>query len=144
MSWLRSLGVRYVVLTDAPPDYSARAEAKLLQSGRSGLTRVLKTRHLSVYAVPSPRPLITGPGRASVVALTETQVTVQAAEAGTYRLAIRYSPYWMASTGCLDPGRDSMIRLRIPAPGLVELSIHVSARRALDAFAGQRPQTCAN
>ena len=142
LSWLRSLGVRYVVLTDAPPDYSARAEAKLLQSGRSGLTRVLKTRHLSVYAVPSPRPLITGPGRASVVGLTETQVTVRAAEAGTYRLAIRYSPYWMASTGCLDPGKDSMIRLRIPAPGLVELSIHVNARRALDAFAGQRPQTC--
>jgi hypothetical protein len=48
----------------------------------------------------------------------------------------------MASTGCLDPGKDSMIRLRIPAPGLVELSIHVNARRALDAFAGQRPQTC--
>ena len=77
-----------------------------------------------------------------MVGLTESQVTVRAAEAGTYRLAIRYSPYWMASTGCLDPGKDSMIRLRIPAPGTVKLSIHVTARRALDAFAGQQPQTC--
>jgi len=144
LSWLHSLGVRYVVLTDAPPDYSARDEAKLLRGGKSGLTRVLKTRHVSIYAVPSPRPLITGPAPASVVGLTESQVTVRAAEAGTYRLAIRYSPYWMASTGCLDPGKDSMIRLRIPAPGTVKLSIHVSARRALDAFAGQRPQTCTN
>jgi hypothetical protein len=142
LSWLRSLGVRYVVLTDAPPDYSARDEGKLLQSGRSGLTRVMKARHVSIYAVPSPRPLITGPGPAGVVGLTETQVTVRAAEAGTYRVAIRYSPYWMASAGCLDPGKDSMIRLRIPAPGTVTLSIHVNARRALDAFAGQRPQTC--
>ena len=92
--------------------------------------------------MPSPRPLITGPAPASVVGLTESQVTVRASEAGTYRLAIRYSPYWMASRGCLDPGKDSMIRLRIPAPGTVKLSIHVNARRALDAFAGQRPQTC--
>ena len=40
-SWLRGLGVRYVVLSDAPPDYSSRAEATLIRSGRSGLTRGL-------------------------------------------------------------------------------------------------------
>jgi len=142
LSWLHSLGVRYVVLTDAPPDYSARAEARLLRTGRSGLTRVMKAKHVNIYAVPSARPLITGPGPAAVVGLTESEVTVRAAEPGTYRLAIRYSPYWMASTGCLDPGKDSMIRLRIPAPGTVKLSIQVNARRALDAFAGDRPQTC--
>ncbi len=43
LRWLRSLGVRYVVLTDAPPDYSARDEAKLLKSGKSRLTKVLST-----------------------------------------------------------------------------------------------------
>jgi hypothetical protein len=144
LHWLRSLGVRYVVLTDAPPDYSARNEVKLLDSGRSGLARVLKTEHIRIYAVPSPRALITGPAPARVVGLTESQVIVRASEAGTYRLAIRYSPYWMASSGCLDPGPDSMIRLRIPAAGTVKLSIHVNARRALDAFAGQRPQTCSS
>ena len=142
LTWLHSLGIRYVVLTDAPPDYSARAEAKLLRSGRSGLTRVMKAKHVSIYSVPSPTPLITGPGSAVVVGMNESQVTVRAAEAGTYRLAIRYSPYWMASTGCLDPGKDSMIRLRIPAPGSVRLTIHVTAGRALAAFAGERPQTC--
>jgi hypothetical protein len=143
LRWLRSLGIRYVVLTDAPPDYSARNEAKLLRSGRSGLRRVLATMHLSIYEVPSPRPLITGPAAASVIGLTETQVTIRAAAAGTYRLAIRYSPYWLASSGCLDPGEDSMIRLWIPSRGTVKLSIHVNARRALDAFAGNHPQTCA-
>jgi hypothetical protein len=142
LRWLRSLGVRYVVLTTAPPDYSARNEAKLLESGRSGLTRVLHAEHVSVYAVPLPRPLITGPAAASVVGLTESQVTVRVAREGTYRLAIRYSPYWKASSGCLDPGPDSMIRMRIPVPGTVKLTIQVSARRAFDAFTGQRPQTC--
>jgi hypothetical protein len=142
LGWLRSLGVRYVVLTDAPPDYSARAEASLLRSGRSGLTRVMKTRHLSIYEVPSPRELITGPGPARVVKLTQTQVSVQVAARGTYRLAIRYSPYWSASTGCLDPGKDSMIRLQAPAPGHIALTFRVNARRAFAALQGQSPQTC--
>ena len=45
-AWLRSLGVRYVVLTDAPTDYSAKREALLIQSGHSGLTLV---RHDQTY-----------------------------------------------------------------------------------------------
>jgi hypothetical protein len=142
LRWLRSLGVRYVVLTDAPPDYSARGEAKLLRSGRSGLTRVLRARHLSIYAVPAPRKLITGPAPARVVALTQTRVSVNVAARGTYRLAIRYSPYWSASSGCLDPGKDSMIRLEAPAAGVVALTFRVNARRAFAALQGQRPQTC--
>ena len=36
-AWLRQLGVRYVVISDAPPDYSSRVEAQLIRSGRSGL-----------------------------------------------------------------------------------------------------------
>jgi hypothetical protein len=141
-AWLGRLAVRYVVLTDAPPDYSSRREAALLRSGRSGLSTVLRTAHIRVYEVPSPRPLITGPAPARVVALTQTRVSVRVEAAGTYRLAIRYSPYWMASTGCLDPGKDSMILLRVPRAGEVELSFHVNARRAFAAFAGERPQTC--
>ena len=36
LKWLRSLGVRYVVLTDAPTDYSAKEEARLIASGARG------------------------------------------------------------------------------------------------------------
>src|ERR1043166_319506 len=39
-AWLRAQGVRYVVLADAPPDYSARKEAALVRSGRTSLVRV--------------------------------------------------------------------------------------------------------
>lgn len=142
LDWLRSLGIRYVVLTDAPTDYSSREEAALLRSGRSGLHLVMQAKHIRIYGVPSPRPLVTGPGRARVVRLTETRVSIAVAVAGSYRVAIRYSPYWMASSGCLDPGRDSMIRLRVPQPGVVDLRFHVNARRALAAFEGQHPQAC--
>ena len=37
LGWLHGLGVEYVVLSHAPPDYSARGEAALLRSGRLGL-----------------------------------------------------------------------------------------------------------
>ena len=64
--WLRRLGVRYVVISDAPPDYSSRArgEADPLRPLRppSGLPRL----HVTVYAVPRRKPLVTGPGDASV------------------------------------------------------------------------------
>ena len=142
LRWLRSLGIRYVILTDAPTDYSSREEAALLKSGRSGLSLVLRTAHIRIYSVPAPRPLITGPATARVVQLTQTRVSVLVAAAGTYRLAIRYSPYWMASAGCLDPGADSMIRLRAPRAGVIQLRFHVNARRALAAFAGRHPQAC--
>ena len=55
--WLRPLGVRYVVLTDAPPDYSARGEAALLRSGRVGPPSVFRAGTRRVFAVPRPRPL---------------------------------------------------------------------------------------
>jgi hypothetical protein len=61
---------------------------------------------------------------------------------GAYRLAIRYSPYWSASTGCLDPGKDSMIRLETQGAGDVRLDFRVNARRAWSAFAGEHPQAC--
>src|SRR5437588_50644 len=41
LRWLRGLGVGYVVLaTAAPLDYSSRAEARLIESGRAGLRLV--------------------------------------------------------------------------------------------------------
>jgi hypothetical protein len=60
-SWLRDLGVKYVVLTRAPVDYSARGEAALLTAGRSGLVPVFRTPTTTVTG--SPRPGRSSPGR---------------------------------------------------------------------------------
>ena len=102
-AWLRRLGVRYVVLTSAPADYSARAEAALLRSGRSGLSRVYETPRLTVFAVPRPRPILTGPAPSHVVELTATRVLLDLPRAGDYRLAVRFSPYWHAPRRLPDP-----------------------------------------
>jgi hypothetical protein len=142
LRWLRSLGVGYVVLSKAPPDYSSAAEAKLVRSGRSGLVPVFHTSRLTIYRVPHPRPIVTGPGRPAVVRMTAAKMTLFLTRGGTYRIAVRWSPYWRAPHTCLWQGKDGMLRLRTQSPRTVRLSFVVSADSALDTLTGAR-QSCA-
>jgi hypothetical protein len=142
LAWLRSLGVRYVVLADAPPDYSADAENDLLRSGRLALPIVLATPTVTVYAVPSPRPMVTGPGPARILSLREAGLTVVVGKAGTYRIAVRYTDFWHASSGCVTSGKDRMIRLRASRPGQVKMTFRISPGKVLDEMAGAHPKAC--
>jgi hypothetical protein len=142
LAWLRSLGVRYVVLAHAPPDYSSRAEAALLRGGHSGLSRVLRTAHVTIFAVPRPRPLVTGPHAAAVERLGATSIRIRFAGAGTYRVAVRYSPYWHASIGCIARGRDGMLRVSAAAPGSVKFSFKVGAATVLQTLVGVDADEC--
>jgi hypothetical protein len=136
VSWLRRMGVGYVVLTDAPADYSSKAEAALLRSGSSGLATVLRTRHTTVYAVPHPVSMLTGPGRPRVLALRAASVTVALSQPGRYRLALRYSPYWTSPGICISERPDGMVQLVSPRSGVVRLAFSVTATRAVAAVAG--------
>ena len=137
VAWLRQLGVRYVVLTDAPTDYSARSEAELLRSGRSRLPIVERTPTTTIYAVPEPRPIVTGPGAPRVVKLGLTSITIAVHRPGRYRLAVRYSPYWSAGeAACVGASADRMTDVYARKAGLVRLRFAVSASRALSAVAG--------
>jgi hypothetical protein len=142
VAWLRRLGVAYVVLTNAPPDHSSRREASLVRSGGAGLTRVFLSRSVSIYAVPRPRPIVTGPGQPTVLALRESHLLVRVSQAGTYRVAVRWSPYWQASTGCLARS-DGMLRLQTRSAATVRITFDVDASSLLDAFAGQTPRCAA-
>lgn len=141
--WLHRLGVRYVVLTDAPPDYSSRREAALVAHGRAGLRRVFRTPSLSIYSVPNPAPIVTGPGQARVVALTRESIRLELSRPGRYRLAVRYSPYWTApESACLSEGRDEMVRLLVPRARTVTLRFQLSGGRALAALTGRDSRSC--
>ena len=141
LDWLRRLGVRYVVLTTAPPDYSARGEADLIRSGRSGLREVYATRRMRIYEVPSPQPILEGGGR--VLGLTATRIALDVPHAGAYRLAVRYSPYWQADGACLSSRADGMTTVATDQPGRLDLRFHVSAGRALaTAVVGARSEIC--
>jgi hypothetical protein len=142
VAWLRSLGVRYVVLPDAGLDYSARREAALLRSGASGLRVAFRSPHTTVFEVPEPRPLVTGPAPAHVQSLTNDGLVVDVDRPGTYRVATSWSPYWRASGACVEPNGDGMTRLVAERPGTVRLDFDVTAKAALATLVGRTPRRC--
>jgi hypothetical protein len=138
LRWLHSLGVRYVVLTDAPADYSARAEQQLLESGHSGLRVVFRGRNFTVFAVPHPVPIVRGPDRPRVVAMKQTEIELLVHRPGSYRLTVRYSPYFAAEGACITKTKGGMTQLDVRRAGRVRLSFAVTPRRALAALAGSK------
>ena len=141
LTWLHRLGVAYVVLANAPPDYTSRREAKIVRSRDSGLERVFGNRNVAIYAVPQPQPIVTGPGRPTVLALRDSRLVIRVSRGGTYGVAIRWSPYWHASTGCLARTAHGMLRLRTRAAATVRIAFDVDAHSLYDAFANAAP-TC--
>jgi hypothetical protein len=143
MAWLHRLGVAYVVLTNAPADHSSVREAKLVRSGRTGLRKVFVTPEVAIYAVPRPLPIVKGPGAPRVLALHESRLRLRVTRGGRYDVAVRWSPYWHASTGCLTRTTDGMVQLQTQSAATVRIGFDVDARSLFDAFAGTR-RTCAS
>jgi hypothetical protein len=144
LSWLRNLGIRYVVLSDARPDFSAAGEAALLQSGRSGLAPELETSNLTVFSVPDPQAIVTGPGAPAVTRLEPASLTLQLDRPGSYRVAVRWSPYWRTSGGCLVQGSDGMIHLEAIRAGAVDLDFGVNPSSAFHALTHATAPACHN
>ena len=138
-AWLRTMAVRYVLLTDAPPDYSSRREAALIRSGRSGLVPVKYLPHMTVYELPRATPLVTGPGSATVLWLWPQRLVTTVGTPGTYRVRVRWSPYWHSSTGCVSRTSDGLTKITTRETGLVELRFGVSVTRGLQTLAGTIP-----
>jgi len=126
-SWLRRTGVHYVFLPDDPLDYSAVNEAKLLRSGESGLTQVAQVGGWTIFELPKPTPIATPANGISVLSLTSDAVTLRVDRPGTYRLRLRYTPYWSVERGyaCATPREPWGTDLRVSSPGIVRLSFDV-------------------
>jgi len=119
--WLHENAVRFVALPDAPIDYSAAREARLVRDGLPYLREVWHDAHWRVFEVAGARPLATGAARAT--ALGPERVRLQASRTGAVDLRVRFTPYWRitAGRGCVAPGPGDWTRLRVDAPGTVEL-----------------------
>jgi hypothetical protein len=83
---------------------------------------------------------VSGPGRPELLALTQTRLLIHVSRGGTFRVAVRWSPYWHASAGCLARSRDGMVELRTRGSGTVRVAFDVDASSLLAAFAGTRPR----
>ena len=124
--WLDERAVSYVLLTRGPlDDHGAASEARLLRLGRSGLLSVWHAGGLTIYAVPGPTPLVSGPSRAIVTAFTHTQISGIAEHAGLNLLRVRYSPYWKISgaAACVTRGPRGMSLLRLRRSGSFALRV---------------------
>ena len=127
--WLRSLGVRYVVASRASPDYSSRAEWGLIRSGKSRLRILFRNPNLDVLEVPSPRPIVVGPGNPEVLNIGTSSLLL--------RLRVRApigSRCGIRRTGrprrmCVSRSPDGMVRLHAPRRGVVKLRFLVRRRR---------------
>ena len=103
---------------------------------RSELPVGLRAAHLTIFAVPSPRPIVAGPDRPSVRAFDNSAIVLDLRRPGTYQLALSYMPYWSAPHGCIFETPNGMVGLTTTRSGIVRLSARFGLKQALDALAG--------
>jgi hypothetical protein len=128
-AWLDANAVRYVAVPDAPLDYSARSEARLVRAGLPYLRAVWRDAHWRVYAVTNPHPIATGAAR--VTSLGPQRVGLHARRTGTVDLRVRFTPYWqiVKGHGCVLKGPRGWTRLRVDESGPVVLTTEFSIGR---------------
>jgi hypothetical protein len=98
---------------------------------------------VTIFAVPAPVGILTGSRGARVIRFSQTRLVLKVDRRGRYRLAVRYSPYWRVSSGCLAARGDGMTEIFAPRPETILVSFHLNGERALATLAGQTTQTCA-
>ncbi|HEX5557622.1 MAG TPA: hypothetical protein VFX13_08390 [Gaiellales bacterium] len=147
-TWLRRVGVRYVLLPRAPLDYSAHAEARLLRSGRSGLRLVASLPHWTAFALPHPTPILTAdepvPG-ARVLELGDARVRLWLPAPGGYELRMSFSPYWSTDQRdvCIGPAAAGMTHIETPRAGELTLEFEPTLAAMAAAAAASDTSACA-
>ncbi len=140
-AWLARQAVSYVALPDAPLDYSAAGEARLLRGrppeGLAGrppayLREVWRSAHWRLFAVIHPRALVQPPAR--MVALRTDSFAVSIPRPGRYGVAVRFTPYWAASGAgaCVAEGAGGFTELDAHGSGVVRVRIDFSIGRIFD------------
>ena len=142
-TWLRRVGVRYVLLPDDPLDYSAQSEAKRLRAG-AGLPVVARMGGWTIYEVPDATPIATPARSITVRSMGAEALTLDVARAGVYKLRLRYTPYWRVARGkaCVARSDPWATVLRVDRPGVVKLRFDVRLGTVVNTVLG-REATCA-
>ena len=130
-AWLDTMGVRWVLLPDTQLGrVGEEREAELLRSGRAGLEEVGTAGDVTVYEVPDPTPILTGPAEAHLTALRHDRVEGEVGAAGTYRLAVRWTPTWRVEAGdvCVEEAPDGMTQVVARGAGPFVLGVSALPR----------------
>jgi hypothetical protein len=130
-TWLRSLGVRYVLLPEARlGPMGAEREAELLRSGRAGLATVFRSADWTIYELRAATPILTGPApaAAALTRIEHERIEGRVGAAGSYVLRVRHSPYLRVAAGpvCVTRADNGMTRLVATEAG--RFVLHASLR----------------
>jgi hypothetical protein len=129
-AWLSRNAISYVALPDAPLDYSARAEARLLTAARPGYLReVWRSAHWRVFAVLGASPLAQAP--AVLESASSDSLTVYAPRPGSYTLRVHFTPYWKLAggSGCVSRAPGDWTQLQARRQGTFHVVIGFSLAR---------------
>jgi hypothetical protein len=132
-SWLSDEAVSLIALPDAPLDYSARAEARLLRVALPPyLDEVWRSAHWRLFAVAGGSPLAEAPS--TLTRLDSGSFTLTTPVAGAFTVRVRFTPYWgvAGGRGCVQRAAGDWTRLVVPAPGSFRVVIDFSLARILD------------
>jgi hypothetical protein len=70
--------------------------------------------------------------------MKQTEIDLLFHRAGSYRLTVRYSPYFAARGACITKRPNGMTELDVRRAGRVRLTFSVTPGRALAALAGSK------
>ena len=129
---MRQQGVSLIALPDAPLDYSARAEARLLRRGPPGYLReVWRSARWRLFA--ARRSAAAALGTRPAVSVSTDSASLLLPRPGSYLLRLRFTPYWELSSGrgCVERAPGGWTRVPARAPGRFVLGIGFSLGRVL-------------
>jgi hypothetical protein len=144
-SWLRENAIRFVALPDAPLDYSAVAERRLILRAPPYLSLRWRSPHWRVYSVGDPEPLVDpiGPDAAARTRWVGHQgFALDVTRPGEFLVRVSFTPYWSISrgSGCLVRRGDWTL-VHANGPGVFRVGVDFSLSRAWNAVTGAR-KTC--
>ncbi len=132
-AWLSQNAISYVALADAPLDYSARAEARLVSTVRPPYLReVWHSAHWRLFAVLGARALAQAP--AVVTAASSDSLTLYTPRPGSFVVRVRYTPYWALASGggCVSRAPGDWTEVRARRAGELRVVIAFSLARVFD------------
>src|SRR5215213_8664616 len=138
--WLRRNAVRFVALPDAPLDFSATAERKLLLAGVPGLKLVHESPDWRIWEVEDTEPPVSGPAR--LTAAGANGFDLVAATPGRVLVRQHDTPYWTlaAGDGCISEDPETgWTAVDVRRAGLLRVRAEFSLAAAL-----RRQNRCAD
>lgn len=130
LAWLRSRGVGWVALPDAPIDWGAVAEKRLVSAGLPYLREIWRNKHWRLLRVMTAAPIARG--AAHVTGMTDSTVLLRANQPGSALLSVHYSRVLTLTdpagtvAGCVTPAPGGDIRVTVSRPGDYRLEARLS------------------